>query len=311
MPANRPIPTEVLLVMAAAITAGAVLLLVLASSELLWRWTVRRRLRRFAGGRRRGEVREAPSAWAIVAILGELLFRVLGGFGATLRRQAVLALERAGEPAGMTPEHLMGFRLMGAGFGLILAVLVITLLRGQPLALVLGGLILLLSTLGLDGWLLGRASARRAAIERELPALVDMVALCLGAGMGFDAALGAITERMDGPLAEEIRRFLRAMSELGHGRRQALEAMARRVGSSDIDHFVETVIDSLETGSGLLTAITSQAVLLRQMRRRRAEASAQRAPIRMIIPMTLFVLPVLMLMIMGPVALRLVRVLAR
>jgi tight adherence protein C len=129
----------------------------------------------------------------------------------------------------------------------------------------------------------------------------------MAAGMGFDAALGLILTRMRGPLADELGRYLHEIAELGIARENALRGVSERLGNApDIHAFTEAIQRANVLGTGLLAAVTTQASLLRQERRLRAAAAAQRAPVRMLIPMTLFMLPVLMMIVIGPVALRLI-----
>jgi non-ribosomal peptide synthetase component F len=104
----------------------------------------------------------------------------------------------------------------------------------------------------------------------------------------------------------ELRRYLADVNDLGRPRIEALESVPQRLGDPpDLVAFVEAVNRAHVLGTGLLAAVSSQAAVLRQERRRRAAAAAQRAPVRMLIPMTLFMLPVLMLVVLAPVALRL------
>jgi tight adherence protein C len=152
-----------------------------------------------------------------------------------------------------------------------------------------------------DLTLLSMAGQRRRQIDRSLPTFVDLLQLCLGAGMGLDGAIATVADRLPGPLSQEFGRYLVEVQELGRSRSEALLGMARDVGSSELQIMVESIVQASESGAGLLTLVASQARLLRQERRRQAEAQAQQAAIRMIIPMTLFVLPSLLLIILGPV----------
>jgi tight adherence protein C len=203
----------------------------------------------------------------------------------------------------LTPEHLMGVRLGALAPGIGLAVLVARV--GGAGGIVLALAVFLLFAGAPDLLLVSRAQARRRAIEQALPTLVDLMGLTMAAGMGFENALAIIADAMTGPLKEEIDRYQDALTNLGMTRRDALRAMARRVGSPDLTQFTESVIQAMELGSGLLNVINTQARLLRVSRRRQAEASAKQAPVRMILPMAAFIFPVMMLIILGPAMLRL------
>lgn len=288
--------------LAATQTALACLLLLAAATGAMRHRRLRRRLREVTApvapiSRPRQPRLLAPAAW-------------LGGHLAELlpeRAIEALALQRqrAGEPAGLTLEQLLGMRVVLATCGISLAALLLGGLGGW-LGSVAAVIVSLLAVAGLDGWLVGRAAARKKRIERDLTIFVDLLHLALASGMALDPATATIAERARGPLADEVRRYLSAMSELGMSRRAALEALARRVGSPQLGYFTESLAHASETGAGLMPTLASQARLLRDAKRRAAESSAQRAPIRMMFPMTLFILPVLMLVVLGPVALRLI-----
>lgn len=288
-------------VLAAIQAALACLLLAAAAAGEVRRRRLRRRLREVTAPvelTRRPRLPRflAPAEW-------------LGGHLALLLPDRVtealaLQLQRAGDPAGLTMEHLLGLRVIVTTSGLYLAALLQREIGGWP-GVVVAAIVAMLAVAGLDGWLLGRAAERKKRIERDLTIFVDLLHLALASGMALDPATATIAERARGPLADEARRYLAAMSELGMPRRAALVAMALRVGSPQLSFFTESLAHATETGAGLMTTLASQARLLRDVRRRAAESSAQRAPIRMMFPMTLFILPVLMLVVLGPVALRL------
>jgi tight adherence protein C len=291
-----------LAVASAVLTGLAILLLVVGATEVLRRRALHARLVAFTEGVAADSTPPAtqPTGLPVLNAPGRWLARVIGE-GAVARRR--LQLERAGRPGGLTADQLLGLRALAVLAGLGLAALFLGTHR-DALGLLEAALALGLSLFGLDLWLRAAAMRRAQRIERELPTLVDLLQLCLGAGMGFDNAIETISERMQGPLAEELRRYVGEVSRLGVPRREALAAVARRVNSSEMALFVDAVIQATEVGTGLLTVIGAQARLLRQQRRRQAEAAARRAPVRMIIPMTLFILPVLILVVLGPAMLR-------
>jgi tight adherence protein C len=124
--------------------------------------------------------------------------------------------------------------------------------------------------------------------------------------MGFDNALETILVHFRGPLVDELSRYLTETRTLGAQRTLALREVPNRLGDPpDLVEFVDAVNRAQVMGTGLLAAVDSQMVLLRQERRRRVASAAARAPVRMLIPMTLFMLPVLMLTVLAPVGLRL------
>jgi tight adherence protein C len=152
-------------------------------------------------------------------------------------------------------------------------------------------------------WLKGQISRRRKQIQRELPDAMDLLTTSVEAGLGIDAALGRVADKGKGPLAEDIRRCLREMS-LGHTRREALTDFAARTELPDINAFVNAVNQAEQTGVSLGRVIRIQAEQLRMRRRQRAEQEAQKAPVKMVVPLVLFIFPAMFIVILGPAAIQ-------
>jgi tight adherence protein C len=289
-----------LLAMAAAILAGLSLLSFAAViGSVFQRRAVTRRLRAFVEPVvvRPDEGRSRIRRWLFA--IGERVARIL--HPAILRR-LTLQSHRAGEPYGLVMEELLGLRVVLAVFGILIS---LVFFRAGDSGRVLGFAFLFIGLLSVDLGLTRAASARRRLVERDLPNFIDLVHLTLVAGLGLDPAFTMIATRSRGPLSDEVMRYLRLVNELGVGRRQALQDMALRCNSPEVTFFAEAVAQAIESGSGLVGTLQGQSRLLREARQRGAEANAQRAPIRMMFPMVAFILPVVMMIILGPVILRL------
>ncbi|GAC1328681.1 MAG: hypothetical protein NVSMB2_27950 [Chloroflexota bacterium] len=210
-------------------------------------------------------------------------------------------LDSAGLVGGISTLELLGWKLLTSAFGVGVGVLS-TLRLGAP-----GLVILVASTL--VGWfgidvVLGRyQSRRRREILRDLPTVMDLLVLSLEAGMGLDRALRTIVAHYRSTLSAEIRRVL-ADIDLGVGRGQAFERMAQRVGLDDLRSMSRAIIQSEQLGVSLVTVMQTQSADVRVSRRRAAEAEALRAPIKMLIPLVIFILPTLFMVLLGPVLLR-------
>jgi tight adherence protein C len=152
-------------------------------------------------------------------------------------------------------------------------------------------------------WLKGQISKRRKQIIRSLPDAMDLITTSVEAGLGIDAAFARVAEKVAGPLSEEIRRCLREMS-LGHTRREALLALAARAELPDVTAFVNAVIQAEHTGVSLGRVVRIQADQLRTRRKQRAEQEAQKAPVKMVIPLVLFIFPAMFIVILGPAAIQ-------
>jgi tight adherence protein C len=168
------------------------------------------------------------------------------------------------------------------------------------LLIVMGGLAVLGIVLP-HLWLRQRVGQRQHLIIKSLPDSFDLITTCVEAGLGLDAALTRVAEKIEGPFAEELRRALRDIS-LGKSRRDALRELARRTGVPDLIQFVNAVIQAEQMGSSLGAVLRVQADQLRVRRRQRAEEQAYKAPVKMIFPLVLCIFPTLFIVILGPAA---------
>ena len=204
-------------------------------------------------------------------------------------------LRRAGVSSRLTAEMFMAGRVALTGLGFLAG---LTLAHGA-------GRILLALTLAAGGifvpnFLVSKAAARRSQrIDSELPHFVDQLAIAVEAGMGFDAASGYLCAAGDGPLVEEMRRVLAEM-RVGQSRQQALRSFAARVDSEEVTAFVNAVVSSEQLGSPLSAILRAQAADCRHRRRLHAEEAAQKAPVKMLFPIVIFIFPVMAVVILAP-----------
>jgi len=148
-------------------------------------------------------------------------------------------------------------------------------------------------------WLGRKVSRRQREIIRSLPNALDLITTCVEAGLGLDAAFAKVTEKMKGPLSEELAHALRQVG-LGRARREALRDIGVRTGVPEVVTFVNAVVHAEQTGASIGQLLRVQADQVRVKRRQRIEAQAQRIPIWMTFPLVLFILPSLFIVILGP-----------
>jgi tight adherence protein C len=153
----------------------------------------------------------------------------------------------------------------------------------------------------------GRARARKDRIRAELPDALDLMAVSVEAGMGFDGAISKLTEHMDGPLADE---FALTLSEIriGESRSDALKKLADRTGTPELSSFVRSIIQADQLGISLGRILRVQANDSRLKRQAAAEEKAMKAPIKMLFPTVLFIFPAMFLVILGPAFLNLSKI---
>lgn len=213
------------------------------------------------------------------------------------------ALEQAGRHPGQAGMVLLA-RLGMAAAGLVAGGLGALVLHASALVVVLAALfgVILLSLIP-SMELTQAMEARRRAIGRALPDTLDLLVTTVEAGLGFEAALARVIEGKEDPLAAEIRLALARM-RYGQTRGEALREMGRRTGVDDLSRFASAVAQADELGTAMGGVLRSQSTLLRRLRLLRSEEAAAKVPVKMLIPMVMFIMPGLFLLVLGPAVLR-------
>jgi tight adherence protein C len=194
-----------------------------------------------------------------------------------------------------------GFLALKALFALI-GVFVGSMLGASrgPAGLLLGALMAgAIGFLGPDYALTLKARSRKEKIRADLPDALDLLAVSVEAGLGFDASLAKLREHMDGPLAEEFGLTLSEM-RIGESRGEALKRMSDRVDAPELSAFTRAIIQADQLGTSLGRILRVQAADARLRRQAAAEEKAMKAPIKMLFPTVLFIFPAMFLVILGP-----------
>jgi len=152
----------------------------------------------------------------------------------------------------------------------------------------------------------GKAKRRREAIRAELPDALDLLAVSVEAGLGFDGAVAKLTEHMEGPLTEEFSLTLGQM-RIGESRQDALKKLAERVETQEVATFARAIIQADQLGISLGRILRLQATDTRLKRQAAAEEKAMKAPIKMLFPTVLFIFPAMFLVILGPAMIQLTK----
>lgn len=143
---------------------------------------------------------------------------------------------------------------------------------------------------------------RQKAILRALPDALDLLVICVEAGLGFDMAMGKVYEKWDNELALAFGRVLREI-QLGKLRRDALRNMAERMDVPDVNSFTSAIIQADQLGVGMSNVLRVQSEQMRVKRRQRAQETAQQAPVKMLIPMVFLIFPSIFIVLLGPAVL--------
>jgi tight adherence protein C len=152
-----------------------------------------------------------------------------------------------------------------------------------------------------------RARKRRDQIRSQLPDALDLLAVSVEAGLGFDGAISKLIDHMDGALSEEFGLTLNEI-RIGESRQDALKKLAARADTPEISGFTRAIIQADQLGISLGRILRVQATDTRQRRQAAAEEKAMKAPIKMLFPTVLFIFPAMFLVILGPAFLNLSKI---
>ena len=298
---------DLLAIVTAVVIFGAVLTLLLAlagGGASAGSVMARQRLESFTRGTPETEQPgEAPSFGK--RIVGPVLRSATQLLGALLPKSMLSGVEKklilAGEP--MTMNGFLTMVLITSAAGLGMGALIVYAM-GAKISLIPVAAFVALSLIGfyMPFYIIGsRARQRQNAIIKSLADAFDLITTCVEAGLGLDAALARVAEKVEGPFADELSRALRDIA-LGKARRDALKELGARTGVPDLIQFTNAVIQAEAMGSSVGTVLRVQAEQLRTRRRQRAEEQAYKAPVKMLFPLVLFIFPTLFIVILGPAA---------
>ena len=154
-----------------------------------------------------------------------------------------------------------------------------------------------------QSWLSGKIKARQDDIQKAMPDALDLLTICVEAGLGFDAAMSKVSEKWENELSLSFARAIREV-QLGKVRREALRDMAERIDLGEVTSFVAAVIQSEQLGVSMARVLRIQSEQMRMKRRQRAEQEAHKAPIKMLIPMVFLTFPSLFIVLMTPAVIK-------
>jgi tight adherence protein C len=212
------------------------------------------------------------------------------GLGRRITPQGFLAAKGGAACAGALFGLVFGGSTSGFGGGLLFAML------GGVFGFVIPGFVVSM-----------RTKARREELRAELPDALDLLAVSVEAGLGFDGAITKLTEHMEGALTEELSLTLNEM-RIGESRHVALKKLAERSAAPEVANFSRAIIQADQLGISLGRILRVQAVDTRNRRQAAAEERAAKAPIKMLFPTVMFIFPAMFLVILGPALLSISKV---
>jgi len=234
-------------------------------------------------------------------------------------------LEQAGHPFGMYYPEFMGFKLfcfaLFTGLGIVSSFFVV------PIALNLAGVgadadmllmgqglwVLVLMYAGFSGpvfWLRKVVNGRIKKIRKSMADVVDLIVLAIEAGLGFDMAVGEAVDKTQGPLTDELRRVLDEV-RVGKPQEDAFRDMATRCRMPELSLLVAAIAQAMRMGTGLGQALRLQATEIRERRMAYIKEQAGKLPVKMMLPLVLFIFPALFVVILGPAAVQMAEMSAK
>jgi tight adherence protein C len=294
-------------IIVAAIAAGAILLIVLALAGDSPVDPVQARLTQLGTMQAKNleelELQQPFLERTIRPLAAALSGRMSRVASSSFQEKAEKRLALAGNPGNLRVGDWLGIKAVAAIVGALLFFFLFGIVGVLGLPPVLR---LLMGVVGLafgytipEFWLGGRVRKRQHLILLQIPDCLDLLTISVRAGLGFDAALGKVVEKLEGPLVDEFRRAL-AEVRVGKARRDALRDIVPRTEVVPLTNFIGAIILAVQLGVSFSKVLQVQSERVRIERRQRAEEMAAKAPIKMLFPLVGCIFPSLFIIILGP-----------
>lgn len=231
--------------------------------------------------------------------IGRLFMRYTPqGWGARVERRLMIA----GWAPRLDGSSWAAIRVIILILGIVLAVFVSGQLEGTSRLAAMGGS-LAIGVLGPDAILSRRVDDRKAAMQRDLPDVIDLLVISVEAGLGFEGALGRVVQNVPGELSDEFSRMLQE-TRVGVSRNAALKSLAERTDVDDLNTFIMALTQADAFGVSISRMLRVQADEMRVRRRLRAQERAFAAPVKMTFPLVLCIFPGIFVVLLGPAAIQ-------
>lgn len=307
--------TLIIIIIGVIVVGGAITLIVIGLRDTSDRVDpLQERLAEFASRGETVSLEEIELSQPLTERIIIPMARALGEFAIRFTPQNAIQetarkLEQAGNPRGIDPTTFWAGRFI---FAIGLAGLFIFVFSFAAVNWTLGRRILIIGIFTILGFYLpellirSRIQRRQKEIRRSMPDALDLLTICVEAGLGFDGAMSKVNEKWDNELSLAFGRVLREI-QLGKLRREALRDMAERVGIAEMTSFVAAIVQSEQLGVSMARVLRIQADQMRVKRRQLAEEEAQKAPIKMLFPMGILIFPSILIILLGPAAIMLMQ----
>ena len=240
------------------------------------------------------------------------VLRKLGEIVTRLTPQSMLEntshrLELAGSPGNISAAEFWVIRgLTTIGLGILFFFFLGRFNQGAGLRVLYSVIVAALGFYLPSLYLSSAISRRQDAIIKKFPDALDLMSICVDAGLPFDGAMARVNEKWDDPLAEEFGRVIYEV-QLGKSRRQALRDMANRMDVNDVSSFIAAILQAEHLGVSIGKVLRIQSEQMRLRRRQRAEEKAHQAPVKMLFPLVFLIFPSMFIVLLGPAAFQVLR----
>lgn len=207
-----------------------------------------------------------------------------------------IRLQRAGSPIGVL--EFFAFKVLTTIFVPVVGMILLGNAFPKILVLLIG---LAVGFFLPDYWLNQKIKARQSHIRKELPNVIDLLNLCVSAGLDFMLAVNRVVKDLrPTDLTRELAEVYR-QTQMGKSRRDALREFSLRVHTPEVHSFVRTLLQADRMGTPMSEALKMQAEDMRVRRFHAGEAAALKAPIKLLLPLFAFILPVVLILVAGPI----------
>jgi tight adherence protein C len=299
---------EPLPIIIAALAAGGILLIVVGLSGNSSVDPVQARLTQLGSMQAKNleelELQQPFMERTLRPLANRISGRISGMASSSFSEKTEKRLALAGNPSDLRVADWLGIKGIGAIVGAILFFLLFGIVGVLGFPFFIGGLAMpvvgaLFGYTVPEFWLGRKVKARQKGILLMIPDALDLLSISVRAGLGFDAALGKVVEKLQGPLSDEFRRAL-AEVRVGKARRDALRDIVPRTEVVPLTNFIGAIIQAEQLGVSISKVLQVQSEQLRIERRQRAEEQAAKAPIKMLFPLVGCIFPSLFIVILGP-----------
>ena len=206
----------------------------------------------------------------------------------------------------ISPSEYTSARMIFTVGTIVLTIVALTVIKKMmALKILLYCMGVILAVYGPRFYLTTRIKSRQSAIRNEMPDVLDLLTVSVEAGLGFDSALSYISHYSEGPLIDEFN-IAEKEIQMGRPRREAFKKMEERSNVAELKSFIGALIQTDQMGVPIKNVLQAQASQLRTGRKQTAEEKAQKAPIKMMFPLVVFIFPVIFIILLGPTVLQVI-----